>query len=212
VYVLLTLVTLAIFTALFVFVRLRWRRLSLSTRKICIAVPVAILLLSGLRPIAHWEPASDTLTTLLEWCRDLSYIFLVLLFTLLRPRWLSMLIAFILIVPILSASILLPLGDIFNTAPAVTSNLGHNLQSVKIPFYRSQYSSGVDITVYYRPAWLPIIRHKVVSNRFFNTQCNTADTFAVLETTPQPTHILVRCPALTSYPSGDNQDLTVPLR
>jgi hypothetical protein len=206
-----TLATLAIFTAIFLAVRQRWHGLSPRTHRICITAALVLLTFSALKSVAGWSYASDTLNTLLEWCRDLSFIFLMLLFTTVRPRWLSLPIAVILILPIFASSVILPLGEIFNSAPITYVDLGSNIQTVKIPFYKNEHNSGVDFVVYYRPAWMPLLRHRITGDRFVNTQCNASETFAILDLASKPTHVIVHCPAWTSQANYSGRVISVPL-
>jgi hypothetical protein len=205
------LATLVVFTVIFLAVRFRWHHLSARTHKACLTAAGIIFMLSALKPVTRWSPASDTLTALLEWARDLSYIFLMLLFTLVRPRWLSVPIAVVLILPIFSSSLILPLGDIFNAAPRTYADLGSNIQSVRTPFYRSDHNSGVDFMVYYRPAWMPLLRYRITGDRFVNTQCNASEAFAVLEPEPKPGRVIVRCPAWTPQAHYSGRILSTPL-
>lgn len=206
-----TLATLVIFTAIFLAVRIRWHRLSARTHKLCLAAASIFLILSALKLVTRWSPASETLTVLLEWARDLSYIFLMLLFTLVRPRWLSVPIAIVLILPVFAASLILPLGDIFNATPSTYADLGSNIQTVRTPFYKSDHNSGVDFIVYYRPPWMPLLRYRITSDRFVNTQCNASAAFAVLEPEPKPGRVIVRCPAWTPQAHYSGRVFSVPL-
>jgi hypothetical protein len=210
VHVLLTLVVLGILTVALIVLRLRWLRLSLRFRKAFLGVVVACAALSIFSTVTHWSTTSETANALLEWSRDLGYIFFVLLFTLLRPRWLTVTIAVVLIVPILSASIILPLGLVFNTVAPITKDIGGQVQSVKIPF-SNPFNSGADIAVYYRPAYLPMLRRRIFSARFFKTQCDTARVYAEVESGPNPQHIFIRCPAAPSSPPDSAHVLIVPL-
>jgi hypothetical protein len=206
----LTLVVLGILTGVLIALRLRWLRLSLRFRAVLIGTVVLCMALSTLSTVTHWSTTSETANTLLGWARDLGYILFVLLFTLLRPRWLTVAIAIILIVPILSASIILPLGLLFDTSVPIRKDLGSQVQSVKIPF-SNPFNSGADIAVYHRPAHLPMLRYRIFSARFFETQCDTARLFAEVETGPNPQHVFIRCPAAPSAPPDSAHVLILPL-
>ncbi len=206
----LTLVVLGILTVALIVLRLRWLRLSPRFRTSFIGVVVLCVALSVLSTVTRWSTTSETANALLEWSRDLGYVFFVLLFTLLRPRWLTVAIAVVLIVPILSSSVILPLGLVFNTAAPIRHDLGYQVQSVRIPF-SNPFNSGADMAVYHRSPHLPMLRRRIFSARFFETQCDTARTYAEVETGPNPQHIFIRCPAAPSAPPDSGRVLIPPL-
>jgi hypothetical protein len=172
---------------------------------------ILFLVLCGLGSATGWSSTSITFNTILVWSSYLGYIFLVLLFTLLRPRWLSVTVAIVLILPILSSSLILPLGDIFDMTPATKVDLGHQVQSVTIPFVNAPFNSGADIAVYHRPAYMPFLRHRIFSARFYDTQCDTAELGAEVQSEPQPSRILIHCPALPSHSPDSAHVLNIPL-
>jgi len=207
---LLTLGTLFILIAALIGLRLRWPRLSPRTRKACIAAALTLFTLSAISTVTHWRLASGILDSLLEWSRDLSYIFLVLLFTVLRPRWLTIPIAIILILPIFSASIVLPLGGLFAFGSDTVVDLGNHLRAETTPFASPQHASGVDIAVFYRMPWMPLLEKRVAGAHILNTQCNTAKSFVVIDRDP-PGHIVFHCPAWPGQPLSQDHLFLYPL-
>jgi hypothetical protein len=210
VHVPLTLALLGILTGALIALRLRWPRLSLRFRTSFIGFVLLCVALSLLSSATHWSTTSETVNAAMEWSRDLGYIFFVLLFTLLKPRWLTVAVAVVLIVPIVSTTPLLTLGDLFDTTVPIRKDLGDQIQSVKIPF-SNQFNSGADIAVYHRPAYLPMLRHLIFSAHFYETQCDTARVDAEVETGPNPRHVFIRCPASASAPPDSAHILTLPL-
>ena len=207
----LTLATLAVLTSGLVLLRLRWHRLSSRVRRACVAVAIFFIVLCSLGTATGWSSTSITLNTIVVWSGYLGYIFLVLLFTRLRPRWLSVTIAIVLILPILSSSLILPLGDLFDLTPTTKVDLGHQVQSVTIPFVNAPFNAGADIAVYHRPAYMPFLRHRMFSARFYETQCNTAELAAEVQSEPQPSRIVIRCPALPLQPQDSAHILNIPI-
>jgi hypothetical protein len=194
VYIPLTLVTLALFTALIVVLRIRWGRLSSKFKRcllILCLVPVSLLLFSA---ATRLSTTSDRLNTAVYWGFVLGYIFFVSLFTLLRPVWFTSLIAIILILPLLSASAILPLAAIFSRQAHRTKVIGDGLITDLVPLDAvTRDGAGADIVIYRRISWAPFLRRREQGARYFNTQCNTSAAYAVLQ--PDGYHLQMVCPA-----------------
>ena len=71
-------------------------------------------------------------------------------------------------------------------------------------------TSGVDLNIYYRPAWLPFVRHGVSFVRLYNGQCNTSEVSVVLSA--DHTRAMVSCPPWPGQPAEQSYDLILPLR
>jgi hypothetical protein len=206
----LTLATLALFTGAIVVLRVRWRRFTHKTRHLlifCALVPVVLLLFAS---PARLSTTIDHLNTLVYWGFVLGYIFFVSLFTLLRPVWLTSLVAAVLLLPLLSASAIFPLAAIFSRQPHHIQAIGGGLVTdVAAIDAITQGASGADITVYRRLSWAPLLQRKVQGARFFNTQCDAAEAYAVL--LPDNYHLHIVCPAPPAMPPADSRDLIVKL-
>ena len=206
----LTLATLALFTGAIVVLRIRWRRLSRKTRHLlicCATVPVVLLLFAF---AARISTTIDHLNTLVCWGFVLGYIFFVNLFTLLRPVWLTSLVAIVLLLPLLSASAIFPLAAIFSRQPHHIQAIGGGLVTdVSAIDAITPGASGADIAVYRRLSWAPLLQRRVQGARFFNTQCDTSATYAVL--LPDNYHLHIVCPATPGLPPADRRDLVVKL-
>jgi hypothetical protein len=208
VYIPLTLVTLALCTALIVVLRIRWGRLSSKLKRrlivLCL-VPVALLLFSV---ATRLTTTSDHLNTAVYWGFVLGYIFFVSLFTLLRPVWLTSLIAIILILPLLSASAILPLAAIFSRQTHRRTDIGDGLVSDLVPLDNVTHDgSGADIVVYRRISWAPFLQRREQGARYFNTQCNASAAYAVLQ--PDGYHLRMVCPAAPG--TATDRDMIVKL-
>ena len=206
----LTLALFAALTAALLLLRLAWPRLSHSTHRAILIVAGLALPLWPLSLLTRWSFTADRLDGLLTWAFIAAYELLVLLLTLLRPRWLTALIAFTLILPLLSASAFLPLTELFDRAPETSLRLGPNLYSQRVPwnFPRSNVS-GTDLEIFYRPARLPLLQHRAQGARYYNTQCDANHAFATLQ--PDGLHLQMNCPALPDQP-GSARTLIVRLR
>jgi hypothetical protein len=206
----LTLATLALFTAVIVVLRIRWPRLSSKLKRFLILfglVPVALLLFAA---ATRLSTTSDHLNTIVWWGSALGYIFIVSLFTLLRPVWLTSLVAIILILPLLSASAIFPLAAIFSRQTHHIEILGDGLVSDLVPIDAiTPGASGADITIYRPFSWAPFFRRKEQGARYFNTQCDSSAAYAVLQ--PDHYHLRMVCPAAPGAPPANGHDLIVNL-
>lgn len=166
--------------------------------------------LSALAAATHWSTASIRWNAALYWVSIASYEFLLILFTRLRPRWLTLTIAIILILPILSASVFLPLAALFNPPPVTTAVLGDHLISERTPWGSGPLATtGTDLTVYYQPAWAPFLHRRRRSARYFGGQCDAAGAYAVLQ--PDHESVLMCCPASPDQPPDSGHHLIVKL-
>jgi hypothetical protein len=196
----LTLAALAALTATIVLVRIFWPRLAPGIRHILIACACLALTAQTLCAASPWAPTSDRLHALVRWSGFAGYEFFLILFTLWPPRWLTSLIAAVLILPILSSSTLLPLSILFDDFPKTTIPLADNIVSVRTFIDRSSIATNAaDIGVYYRPHWLPFLQRSLAETRFFDTQCNADSSFATLQ--PNQKSVIFTCPALPPQPS-----------
>lgn len=127
---------------------------------------------------------------------------LLTLLSLNHPRWLTSASAIILAIPILGASIFLPLAGIFYPPPRRLQPLGEHLYvSWQEYAVRGTPSSGVDLEILYRPPLLPFLQHSRLAGRFYNQHCNAVATEVVLQ--PDHNSVFVRCPSWPNT-SGNN--------
>lgn len=201
---------LALFSALFVLLRIRWSRLPQRFRRLLFVVAIASIALMAFAFVTRISTPHDHLNYAVYWCAVLSYIFFVILCTRLRPIWLTSLIAIVLILPLLSASALLPLAEIFASQPHHIQPIGDNLVSDLVPNDAvTDGASGADITIYRRASWAPFLQRRHQAARYFNTQCNTSAAHAILQ--PDHRSVLMICPALPGHPPEDGRSAIVKL-
>ncbi len=206
----LTFAVLALLTGALIILRLRWRHLSLKTHRILIVCACAALLLFAIPHAADWSTASNRLNAAFYWFAVAAYEFFLLLFTLLRPKWLTTMIAIILLVPILSASAFLPLAELFNPAPHTVVSISPHLISERTPWGTGTgASSGFDLAIYSQPSWTHLLRLRRQGARYYNSQCDSAQAFATLQ--PDGKHVLMSCPAAPGQRPDAARNLVVKL-
>ena len=206
----LTFAVLAILTGALILLRLRWAQLSPKTHKILATCAGAALILYAFSFITGWNTASDHLNAAFYWAAIAGYEFYLLLFTLLRPRWLTVTIAAVLILPILSASPFLPLAELFNPAPHTVVSIGPNFISDRVVWGSGTApSSGFDLVIYSRPSWTHLIRRRRQASHYFSGQCDASRSFATL--LPDGKHVLMSCPAAPNQPLDTARSLVVKL-
>lgn len=206
----LTFAALATLTGALVLLRFSWPHLSPRLQIFFIASACIILLLFGLAMATRWSISSLRVNTACYWACIASYIFFLVLFTRLRPYWLTSIIAIILILPILSSSFLLPLTVLFDTLPVTKATLGNHFISERVPWStHALETAGTDLTIYSGPPWASFIRRRRQAARYYNSQCNASQAFAVLQ--PDGKSVLMVCPAAPGQPPDTARRLVVKL-
>ncbi len=200
----LTLAALATLTLAIVLLRLLWPRLSRRARSTWITCACATFTLTTLCYLAKWSTSSNRLNTAIYWFCIASYEFFIILFTLLPPKWLTSIVAVVLILPILSTSIFLPLTLIFDSSSHTITPLGGR-------FFSDRTSPGLvseaELNIYYRPSWAPFLRRRVQGTRYYRSQCDAFAAFATLQ--PDHKSVLMSCPAAPDQPPGAARSLVV---
>lgn len=204
-----TFAVLAILTGALILLRLRWPRLSPKAHSSLIACAIAALVLYLLMFATGWSTSSNHLNAAIYWAAIAGYEFFLLLFTLLRPRWLTTIIAVILMLPLLSASPFLPLAELFSPAPHTISSIGPNFISDLAPWGTGRAPSGFDLTIYSHPSWTRFLRHRRQASHYFSGQCDASKASATLQ--PDGKHVLMSCPAAANQPPNAARSLVVKL-
>lgn len=169
-----------------------------------------IPIIFGICMVTRWGAWSDRANYALYWLCIASYEFLLILFTRLRPRWLTSIIAIVLILPILSASIFIPLALFFATQPATADRLGNDIVSERVPWgFGSAETSGTDLTIYYEPNWMPLVRRRLVGSRYYGGQCDASAAYAVIQ--PSGHSVELICPASSKLPPDSAETIVWPL-
>ena len=205
-----TLATLALCVAALILLRLRWTSMAVGVRRFFVVVAVTFTILMALAVVTRVSCNSDHVNVLVYWGFILSYIFFLLLFTLVHPRWLTSLIAIVLILPLLSASAFLPLAGIFTNLPHQKKYLGDGFVSDLAPLEAATPGgSAADLSVYRPLTWAPFLHKSYMSVRYFNTQCDSLSAYAILQ--PDRRGILMACPAASGFPPEDGRSIVISL-
>jgi len=195
----LTFALLSALTGVLVLVRVFWRRIPHRVRLSLTVCAILTPIVSAIAFLTHWRTFSDRLDAGFYWASIASYEFFLILFTRLRPRWLTTAIAIVLILPVLSASVFLPLTDLFNQHPATITSIGDHLVSERVPWGSGAHEiGGTDLSIFSKPPWAPFLRRRRRSCRYYNSQCNAGAAFAVLQ--PDRDSVLMVCPASPGQP------------
>jgi hypothetical protein len=187
----LTTVVLLFLTAALVMVRVFWPRIPPKVRGFLIPFacvsPIVQLMIVG----STWSTGSNLVNAIINWFAIAGYMLLVLLFTRLRPRWLTTICGIILLVPVFASSILIPLGNVFTPTPNRPVYIARDLAYERSVWIEGP-SSGINFILFRRPVWAPFLRHKLNYVPFNNQQCHTAASTATLE--PDGKTVRVVCP------------------
>ncbi len=205
-YLPITTAVLLLLTAALLLLRIFWARVPSMARFFLIRAAVALILLEALLTVTHWEINSDHLNTLLKWLAVASYELLVLIFSTLPPRWLTIICACILMVPAFSASVVMPLQHIFDPHDNPLHPIGSDFFSQNVPWAGdSSANSGSELKIFYRPHFAPFLRRNSLTFPFNDQECNARASFAILQ--PDRKHVLARCPQWPSRGSGTDDRL-----
>jgi hypothetical protein len=196
-----TTAALAILTVAMILLQIFWLRIPPRWRYFLIRVSMAVIVLHALFVATKWTTTSDHLNVVINWLAIAGYELLVLLFCRLSPRWLTIPSTAILLIPLFAASIVFPLTHLFE--PGINKNIpiGDHLFYEIVPWANAGGgNAGVDILIYYRPPFVPFLRHKLRTIPFNDQECNANAAFAI----PGPTAktVLGRCPRWPSEPAG----------
>ena len=179
----LTFAALATLTGALVLLRFFWPHLSQRLTNLFIASACIIPLLFGLAMATRWSTSSLRVNTACYWACIASYIFFLVLFTRLRPYWLTSIIAIILILPILSSSFLpAPHRPLRHPPRHQSSTLGNHFISERVPGAHTHSKPPVPISpsTQVRPG-RSFIRRRRQAARYYNSQCNASQASAVLQ-------------------------------
>jgi hypothetical protein len=209
-YIPITIAALTLLTVAMFLLRIFWSRVPPRLRFFLIRASIAVIVLHGLIVATKWTTTSDRLNVLINWLAIAGYELLVLLFSRLSPRWLTLPSAIILLIPLFAASILGPLTYLFEPGSHAKVSLGDHLFYQVNPWSNvGGGNRGVDVLIYYRPPFAPFIRHKLQSIPFNDQECNSRAASAIAF--PARKTVLGRCPNWPSRTSG-TIDKILPLR
>jgi hypothetical protein len=206
-----TTASLVVLTFATLLMRIYWLRVPPIVRFCVIRGAIALVLIEILSTVTRWSTASDRANVIIAWLAVASYEMLLMLFTRLRPRWLTSLCGVILLMPVFASSVLLPLTSLFDPTKNEAVSIGNDLSYQRVPWgdrNDTSANSGVDILVSYHPPFAPFLRRYLRNIPFNNQQCNTNAAFALLGVDPKT--VIVRCPHRASQQPG-NDDWIIPV-
>ena len=174
-----------------------------------IRASIAVIVLHALFVVTKWNTSSDRLNVFINWLAIAGYELLILLFSTLPPRWLTLPSTIILMIPLFASSILGPLTYIFNPAARKNVPLEDHLFYQLDPWMNSgSGTKGVDVIVYDHPPFAPFLRRKVQSIPFNDRECDSRAAFAIAF--PAKKTVIFRCPNWPSQSTG-TVDKVLPL-
>lgn len=195
-----TIAALALLTVAMILVRIFWLRFPQRVRPILIGTSVIVIVLHVLFEATKWSTTSDRVNVLIDWLAIAGYELLVLLFSRVSPRWLTLPSAFILLVPLISSSVLLPLTALFQPGSQAKVLIADHLFYEVVPWANTGGgNAGVDIVIYRRSLLVPFLRHKLHAIPFNNQECNA---YAAFATSLPANHFLGRCPYWPTQSNG----------
>jgi hypothetical protein len=209
-YIPITTALLALLTVAMLLLRIFWSRVPPQLRFFLIRASIAIIIVHGLFVVTKWTTTSDRLNAVINWMAVAGYELLVLLFSRLSPRWLTLPSTIVLLIPLFASSILVPLTHVFEEAPHKNASLGDNLFSEVSPWSNVEGGNkGVDVVIYYSPPFAPFFRHKLQTIPFNDQECDSFAASAVAF--PAKKVVLGHCPNWPSQTPG-TVEKRLPLR
>jgi hypothetical protein len=192
-YIPITTAALAVLTVAMILLRIFWLRVPTRLRTFLVRASIAMIVLYAVFAVTKWTTTSDRLNVLINWLAIAGYELLILLFSRLSPRWLTIPSAAILLLPLFASIVVIPLTHLFYPGTVKTGPVGNRLFYNVDPWtYSGGGNAGVDVIIYYRPPLIPFLRHKLQTISFNDQECNSSDASAELG--PAPKTILGRCP------------------
>ncbi|MCL2660335.1 MAG: hypothetical protein FWD64_07455 [Acidobacteriaceae bacterium] len=204
-----TIAILVLLTAAIFVLRFFWRRLPGRLRAALLTAAGICVMLQVLMILSRWSLTSNLANTLMYWAAAASYLLILMRFSLVRPRWLTAFCAVVLLLPIFSASVLLPLMEIFYYKDTDYFSIGKPYLCERRPWggRRMPKNYGFSVSVFYEPRLAPFLKHRLRGSAFNIDQCQaTASTAVVYESSDE---ILFHCPA---NPRGNAVNHILPLK
>ena len=193
-YVLITIAVLGVITGAMILLRSFWWRIPLRTRAALLTMACISATLPILMILTRWETTSDIANILLRWLAVAGYELILMRFSLMRPQWLTSISAAVLVVPILGASLLLPLAELFHRRPKVKFSIGGPYHCERLPWETSGTEvPGVNLMIFYRPRFVPFLQRQVQLGEFNAVECDPLAAAALL--LPDKRNVLFYCPA-----------------
>ena len=199
--IVLTLVTLVSTLTTAILLRLHWPRLSTRARRRLQLLALLLLAPSLFSLVTKWDVSNYRIADLEVWIRIVAFQYGIVFLTLLRPRVLTIGIAIVLLPFLFTTSITGPLSYLFQLDPVRVVPIADGYILETLPWRGVDGNSGIEYELSYRPPQFAGVRRDIVGTRFYDSQCDTAATYAVLR--PATRALDVYCPPLPlSHPDA----------
>ncbi|WP_263366174.1 hypothetical protein [Edaphobacter bradus] len=206
-YIPLTMAALALLTTAMIVLRFFWWHLPERLQTLLIGAGVTLTLLRVLFAATQWSMTSGRMNALLNWAAAAGFEIVLVRFSLMRPQWLTVLCALILLTPTFGSSLLMPLTLLFEPQPAEISSIGGPYMSERIAWeVWGDQNSGFDVMVYYKPPFAPFLHHLVQRFAFNTVQCDAAKSSAIAD--PNAKTVQFICPG---HPGQQTLERTLPM-
>jgi len=196
-------------TVVILILRFFWSRMPLKAERTVLAVATSAVALRFIFLVTQWGTMSPFFDSFLCWTAVAGYELMLVRFSLMQPRWLTSISAFVLLLPIFGSSLLFPLTGIFDTEPADIRPIGAHYVLDRWPWSVAVSGhAGMDFGVYYRPPMVPFLRHMVQRSSFSDEQCDSKAVTVTIDRANKLVHF--HCPG--HHGGQDAVDLALPLR
>ena len=196
-------------TVAILILRLFWSRISPGVERALLIVAAVVVAIRLTFAVTQWSTMAPHFDASLCWAAVVGYEIMLARFSLMRPRWLTSISAFVLVLPVFGSTLLFPLTGIFYTGPADIRPIGYNYILEQSPWDVSVGGhSGIDLGIFYRPPLVPFLRHMVQRSSFSDEQCEVN----AVTVTVDPAHQLVRIHCPGHHTEQEGIDLVLPLR
>jgi hypothetical protein len=201
-----TIAVLALLTAAILLVRIFWTRFPPRLGRFLVRGSIVMIAIQTVFEATKWGTSAAHLNVLIAWLAVAGYELLVMLFSRFSPKWLTVLCACILIVPLFASSILFPLALLFQRGLAPRVPIGNHLFYRLVTWQSGGASDvGADLDIFYSPPFAPFLTHKIQTQGFSSRDCNAAAAYAELG--PTPGTAIARCPHWPGQDAGTENKL-----
>lgn len=206
----LTFVLLGLLTVMALVLRQLWWRIPTWFRKLLLRVALVAVLIRFLFLISQWSTTSLHVNDLLCWAGVIGYEILLVRFSLMRPQWLTVVCAIVLLMPLTGSTVLQPLTRVFYWSRADIVPIGGHYFCERSPWDTAGVgNSGMDLIIFYHPPFAPFLRHLVQRTAFGDDSCITSASRAVAD--PDKKLVYFYCPVRPDKHQLDIQ-YALPLR
>lgn len=200
---------LALLTGVVLVLRLLWWKLPPWLRKGVVVLACGMVLMRVGSIATQWTMTSTRLNAVICWLAVAGYEILLARFSLMRPRWLTSISAFVLLTPLIGSTLIIPLTRVFDWSAADISRLSGPYILERSPWDTDGAgNSGVDMIVFYRPPLVPFLRHTSQRASFGDDECNPGDAWVRVD--PEKRMVHFHCPAREE--TKPPLDVILPLR